>query len=297
MIAVDWGTTHLRAYRLGPDGKIESSRAEPRGIMTIIDGAFAAALGEVLGDWPIGDREQIVMSGMIGSRQGWAEVAYVACPAQLSDLARGLRAVAWGAGREAHICPGLSCRDIDGVPDVMRGEEVQIFGAMSLPGSTGATAICLPGTHSKHARIEGDAVTSFTTYMTGEVFGILRRYSILGRMMEDGPADLDAFDEGVRRAGQNGGLLHHIFGVRTRSLVGDMGAHRAGDYLSGILIGHEIDAAGMTGPVLIVGAPQLAALYGRALAMRSIESTEIAADVATVRGLHLLAGLARGGDA
>jgi 2-dehydro-3-deoxygalactonokinase len=290
MIAVDWGTTHLRAYRLDASGEIESRRSEPKGIMSVQSGDFAAALDGILAGWDEAADRLILMSGMIGSRQGWIDVPYMSCPARLRDLAGGVRSVAW-AGRRAFICPGLACRDADGIPDVMRGEEVQIFGALSVTGRTGDVTLCLPGTHSKHAAIRGGAVESFVTHMTGEIFALLRDHSILGRSLAQCRADLDAFDDGLRRARQAGGLLHHIFGVRTRLLMGQADAASLAHYLSGILIGHELASAKMASPVLIVGASELAALYQRALAHEGVEASMIAADIATTRGLHALAQL------
>jgi 2-dehydro-3-deoxygalactonokinase len=289
MIAIDWGTTHLRAYRLGADGDILARRAQPTGIMAVPEGAFADTLAGVLEGFEEDDGP-VLMSGMVGSRQGWIEVPYRDCPARLADLASGLGRVTFGQDRVAFICPGLACRDADGIPDVMRGEEVQIFGAMAAGGAAVAT-VCLPGTHSKHARLRDGAIESFTTHMTGEVFALLRGHSILGRTMQEGPPDFAAFDEGLHRAGQAGGLLHHIFGVRTRLLMGELGAPSLADYLSGILIGHEIARAPMAGPVLVVGAPELAARYLRACEHFGLAASAIDADTATTRGLHALAGL------
>ena len=131
MIGVDWGITHLRAYRIGPGGAVIEARDEAKGIMAVTHAAFEGTLETVIGDWLDGEPEPFLMSGMIGSRQGWVEAQYVECPAHPVDIARALAPVTC-AGRPGFICPGLTCRDIDGVPDVMRGEEVQIFGALAL---------------------------------------------------------------------------------------------------------------------------------------------------------------------
>jgi 2-dehydro-3-deoxygalactonokinase len=224
MIVVDWGTSYLRAYRLGTSGEIYSRRSEPKGILSIAGGDFSAVLDEVLGDWDDPWDSPIVMSGMIGSRQGWLEVPYVVCPAELRDLADGVRSIPAAGKRAVLICPGLVCRDADDVPDVMRGEEVQIFGAISVAPNRDSATICLPGTHSKHAILRANAVEGFVTYMTGELFAVLRDHSILGRLMAQRRTDLNAFDEGVRRARQQSGLLHHVFGVRTRILMEEMDA-------------------------------------------------------------------------
>jgi 2-dehydro-3-deoxygalactonokinase len=293
MIGVDWGITQLRAYQIGADGSILASRSAPQGIMTVKDGAFAATLEGVIGDWLQREPEPILMSGMIGSRQGWVEAPYVTCPARPEQVAQALAEVSWGKGRRAFVCPGLTCRDRDGVPDVMRGEEVQIFGALQALADAAASSICHPGTHSKHVTVEGGAVTGFRTYMTGEVFAVLRSHSILGRTMVEGPPDWEAFDQGVARASQSGGLLHHLFGARARVLMSELTGASEADYLSGMLIGHEINAAGGSGPVLVMGAESLAERYRRAFGLCGREARLFEGETATVRGLRLIHDLAR----
>jgi 2-dehydro-3-deoxygalactonokinase len=143
MIAIDWGTTHLRAYRLNDAGAIVSRKSQPKGIMALSADDFAAALDEIIRDWRDAADREVIMSGMIGSRQGWVEVPYVACPAALRDLADAVRAAPTDGAREVLICPGLVSRDANGVADVMRGEEVQIFGAFSIAARPAAT-VCSP---------------------------------------------------------------------------------------------------------------------------------------------------------
>src|SRR5262249_11195110 len=152
-------------------------------------------------------------------------------------------------------------------------------------------AICLPGTHSKHAVVRNNRIERFLTHMTGEVFALLRDHSILGRLGAEHRANLDAFDDGLRRAQQTSGLLHHVFGVRTRVLMNELEAASLTDYLSGILIGHELIGALLEPPVIIVGDPTLCALYERALAHFGVESEVISADVATTRGLYTIGKL------
>jgi 2-dehydro-3-deoxygalactonokinase len=290
MIAVDWGTSSFRAYRLDGMGRVLDLRAAPAGILTIAAGGFPAALETQLGDWL--DDAPIVMSGMIGSRQGWREVPYVECPADVAAIARGLAPVEWGAGQRAWIVPGLSCRDVAGVPDVMRGEETQILGALeALPA--GEAVICLPGTHSKWARVREGRILSFATAMTGEAFAVLRRHSILGRLMpegSDGATDAGWFHAGLRRAGEPGGLLHHLFGVRSRGLFGEVPEAGLASYLSGMLIGREIaDMAPPAGcPVHLIGAKDLVALYALALPESGREPIALDADC-VARGLFRLA--------
>lgn len=291
MIVVDWGTTHLRAYRLRASGDVEAGRSLPSGIMSIAAGGFANALEEAIEDWNELADGPILMSGMIGSRQGWLEVPYVECPAGLYELAAGVRPVPSAKARPVFVCPGLICRDADNVADVMRGEEVQIFGALSSISTTQPAAVCLPGTHSKHALVRSGRIERFLTHMTGEVFALLRDHSILGRLTAERRPSLDAFDDGLRRSRQAAGLLHHVFGVRTRVLTNQLDAAHLMDYLSGILIGHELISSPLQPPVLIVGDPALCELYQRAFAHFGDEAKAISADVATTRGLYAIGKL------
>jgi 2-dehydro-3-deoxygalactonokinase len=162
--------------------------------------------------------------------------------------------------------PGLSATDESGVAEVMRGEETQVLGVLDAMGGGGLA--CLPGTHSKWARVEDGRIINFTTHMTGETFGALRGHTILGRMMHDGPSNGAPFEAGVRRSGDPGGLLHHIFGARAQVLAGQLAETDAAAYLSGILIGHEVRAAlaGMREVVVhVIGTPELTDLYARAI--------------------------------
>ncbi len=243
MIAVDWGTSSFRAYRLGSDGEVQEKREAPLGILQLKGAHFAGALESQVGDWEAAGEATILMSGMIGSRQGWAEAPYVECPAGAADLAKRLHPVEW-RGKTLWIVPGLVDRT-RGVPDVMRGEETQLIGVLPALGS-GRHTICLPGTHSKWVRIEAGRIAGFRTHMTGEVFAVLRQHSILGRLMSDGPDDDGAFEAGLARATEAGGLLHHLFGTRTRGLFDELAATSLSSYLSGIVIGHELMAESTT---------------------------------------------------
>jgi 2-dehydro-3-deoxygalactonokinase len=228
------------------------------------------------------------MSGMIGSRQGWKEAPYAQCPAGANEIAARMVEVRWGVSRNAWIVPGLSCRDAQGVPDVMRGEETQILGALNDVVERSAW-VCLPGTHSKWVHLEGDRITHFATYMTGEVFAVMKAHSILGRMMADADLDPVAFGSGVLRAREAGGLLHHLFGVRTRGLTGDLSDDDSAAYLSGLLIGHELAALPrQRGTVYLLGAPRLMRLYTEALKCYGVDTSILDADAA-VRGLFNLA--------
>ena len=289
MIGIDWGTTSFRAFRLGRDGAIRDRRTGPRGIMNVPDGRFAETLREEIGPWLAAGEEHVLLSGMIGSRQGWKEAPYVPCPVGAAEIAAGLVDIEfdWAAVK---VVPGLSTTDSSGVAEVMRGEETQVIGVPSLLASGGLA--CLPGSHSKWARVDGGRIVSFTTHMTGETFGALRGYTILGRTMRDGPSNGAPFDAGLRRSAEPGGLLHHIFGVRAQALAGALPETEAPAYLSGILIGHEVGAALADSPgavVHVIGSPELTELYARAIAMHG-GFAERHDGEAAARGLAIIGG-------
>ncbi|AWN51203.1 2-dehydro-3-deoxygalactonokinase [Methylobacterium sp. 17Sr1-1] len=284
MIAVDWGTSSARAYRLAPDGAVLARREGAGGILRVPEGGFPAALTEMVGDWLAAGETRVLLSGMVGSRQGWQEAPYLACPAGLDELAAALVPVPF-AGASVRLVPGLSAADAAGTPEVMRGEEVQVFGALA--GAEDAL-ICLPGSHAKWVRVAGGRIAGFSTSMTGEAFAALSGHTILGRMMT-GPAELGpAFEAGVARSAEGGGLLHHLFGTRALGLFGRLAPEDAASYLSGLLIGHDV-AAAMTEPALVrlVGSGPLMALYGRAIALKGGKAVAGDPDAAA-RGLALI---------
>ena len=284
MIAVDWGTSSFRAFRMRGSTVIDRHEA-PNGILRVEPGGFEAALRQAVAPWLHAGETRILMAGMVGSRQGWREAPYVTCPAGADDLAQALVAVPF-AGAAVRIVPGVRSMDAGGVPEVMRGEEAQLAGVLAEIGPD-ATA-CLPGSHSKWATIRNGRIAGFATHMTGEAFAALRDHTILGRMMQDGPASTEAFRRGVVRAGQAGGLLHHLFGVRTQGLSAQLPEGEAASYLSGLLIGHEVAAEAPAGPVHLIGAPELCRLYALAIAERGATAT-IAGPDAAAYGLALIA--------
>jgi len=207
-----------------------------------------------------------IACGMVGSAQGWVRAAYAPCPAGVDALAARLATV---RGRDLYVVPGLSSPADP--PDVMRGEETQIVGALALhPELAEDACLVLPGTHSKWARVSQGRVTGFATHMTGELFALLRQHSVLARLMPaDGssPASPEAFLRGVDAAREDGGLAHQLFAVRTLGLFKQMASEQLPDYLSGLLIGHEI-ASELTGEarrLALIGDPALCARYVQAL--------------------------------
>lgn len=292
MIGIDWGTTSFRAYRIASDGTVRDRRTAHRGILNVPDGRFGQTLRDEIGLWLAAGETRVLLSGMIGSRQGWLEAPYLPCPAGAAELAAAVIDVPFNHAT-IKLVPGLSGVDGAGVAEVMRGEETQIIGAMANLG--GVDLVCLPGTHAKWVRVEDGRIISFTTHMTGEVYAALREHTILGRMMRDTGADGPAFDAGVRRSGQPGGLLHHIFGVRSLALAGSLSEADGPAYLSGILIGHEL-RAGLSEDgakvVHVIGAADLVTLYARAIALCGGEARCHDGDAAE-RGLAIIGAQAK----
>ncbi|MGQ3301347.1 2-dehydro-3-deoxygalactonokinase [Reyranella sp.] len=263
LIAVDWGTSSLRGARLDGEGRVLEEKSAPLGILNVPNGDFAGVFASLFSEWMKPAGSVCLISGMAGSRQGWAEAPYVACPAGPEDLKRHLH---WIEPGRIALMPGLSIEQGE-VPDVMRGEEVQIFGAMRLAGLTDGLFV-LPGTHSKWATVQGGRVTGFRTYMTGEFYGVLGRHSILARTLDaEAPLDEAMFGRGVTRAGEGKGLLHDAFGVRALALFDRLSPAQSASYLSGLLIGEELRTQELTAgrEVIVIGAPALTERYALAL--------------------------------
>ncbi len=295
MIGIDWGSSGFRAYLLADDGRILASREAPLGITGLQPADYPDVLRREIGGWLSGGSKTLLLSGMVGSRQGWREAPYVDCPAGLADLPARLCRVELDGGQAALIAPGLSCHTAEGLPDVMRGEEMQIFGALEADESA---SFCLPGTHSKHAVAEKGRITGFRTAMTGEIFALLRQHGLLAAMLprREVPFSDTAFRAGLDRSAQAGGLLHHLFGLRTRRLFDELAPDAAPDYLSGLLIGHELRQASWHGRVRIIASRELAERYRLAFGHLGIAAA-VEPEHAAARGLYRLGRLLAGARA
>jgi len=297
----DWGTSNLRLYRI-ENGRVTSERDGP-GIGSL-PGSAVDALRAALGDWCLADRPRCIdMCGMVGSRNGLLEVPYLECPARADD---------WAAAAVRHalddipmrLAPGLACANADTGPDVMRGEETQIFGALAIDPSLRerSVRIVLPGTHSKWVRVEQGKIVSFRTCLSGELFALLRDHSILLKVATpDTPADTPAdgpagFEAGLDRAACGNGLTGSLFEARAQQLRAGKSASWALGFLSGLVIGneivdlHEVDDANdeQADPVVIVGTPDLRERYKHALARFGVPSLELDGATCVLRGLELI---------
>jgi 2-dehydro-3-deoxygalactonokinase len=279
-IVGDWGGSRLRLWRL-QGGDVVASR-EAAGVLQTDD--HAALLRDTIGDWT---ETRVVLCGMAGARGALREVPYVACPAapvEWRQRAADFRL----AGFDLRIAAGLSL-DRDGRPDVMRGEETQVFGAMSLDPALaeGRHVIVLPGTHSKWVRLEAGRIAHFRTFMTGELFALLAGSSLALGGEHEGNAD-EGFAEGLSRAGTRAALSAALFEARAAQLVSGRTGAWARGFVSGLLIGSEIAEAAPDGAVLVIGAAELAGRYGEALAGLGVDVHRMDDEACAIAGLRWL---------
>jgi 2-dehydro-3-deoxygalactonokinase len=314
LIALDWGTTSLRAYKLAAGGVVLEQRALSSGIMQLpktprnINGGectdgFELAFDEACGDWLDAQPDlPVIACGMVGSAQGWREAAYCETPANVANLGKSLQTVVSLRGAVVHIVPGVIQRSR--LPNVMRGEETQVLGVLqNLPIEAGADLLIgLPGSHSKWVDVVDGCITHFDTFMTGEVFAVLSEHSILGRTQKHSATfDAQAFDRGVQVAQSADGelgVLSTLFSARTLGLTGELSPTAQADYLSGLMIGHELAALASAQrrrrnnrnlpSIILIGNAQLCARYSRALDACGFANVTLA-EQATERGLWQLA--------
>jgi 2-dehydro-3-deoxygalactonokinase len=314
LIALDWGTTSLRAYKLAADGVVLEQRALSSGIMQlpktprVIHGrecadGFELAFDQACGDWLDAQPDlPVIACGMVGSAQGWREAAYCETPADVANLGKSLQTVVSLRGTTVHIVPGVIQRSR--LPNVMRGEETQVLGVLQqLPAEAGADLLIgLPGSHSKWVDVVDGCITHFDTFMTGEVFAVLSEHSILGRTQQPSATfEAQAFDRGVQVAlSADGelGVLSTVFSARTLGLTGELSPTLQADYLSGLMIGHELAALAAVQrqrrnnpnlpSIVLIGNGQLCARYSRALDACGFARVTLA-EQATERGLWQLA--------
>lgn len=290
LLACDWGTTNLRAWTLDGAGRIVADRDFPLGVSRLAQGEAQRRFAEEVRPAMGAERLPAVLCGMIGSNLGWTVVPYVDCPAGPEDLCRAMAQVELGV----RIAPGLRCQGIAGAPDVMRGEEVQVFGwlAQDPARRRGRQLVCHPGTHAKWILIEDGRIVRFVTVMTGELFAVLRAHSVL--KSEAAPDDEAAFDAGCAAAGDGGALAAKLFTARSRVVGGGAAAESTPSYLSGLLIGAEAASApALVGarpdePVALLGDPGLTRWYARALGARGCRVSVHDGEEAAVAGLFHL---------
>ncbi len=259
-IAVDWGTTSFRAYRVESAGTVIEQRADSEGILAVKDSGFEQVLERHLAGWDMS--LPVVAAGMITSRQGWVELPYVDCPAGPAELAKAIHVKRLASGRTVHFLTGLHLASASLGHDVMRSEETQVFGSLQ----TGATHVVTPGTHSKWIDVEGSRITNFATYVTGETYAVMLKHSILGRLMVNDQDDKATFLKGVEIAfADPAGLLHSLFSVRSLGLYNAIAPEHLASYLSGLVIGtevaHAISSRDRKASYLVLASPSIGSKY------------------------------------
>lgn len=280
-LAVDWGTTNRRVYRI-EDGRVVATDRAARGVAALTKDEFPAEVADIRarsGDLPM------LLAGMVGSTIGWRDVPYVAVPAGFDALARGF---GWIDQRTA-IVPGLSLLD-HGRADVMRGEEIQLLGAVEAGLVPPDGLLCQPGTHCKWAQMAAGAVVDFTTAMTGELFALLRTHGLLAPQLGGMVTPGVAFREGVA-AGQRRDLSAALFGIRAAKLLGQRDDADAASYASGLLIGSDVAVRLENGPrnVHILADPDLGALYAIAVEANGGTAHVVDSNTAFAAGMIALA--------
>ena len=286
-IAVDWGTTNRRAWRLDGAGSVLDEMADDKGILAVPRDSFLGAVATLhsrLGNLPL------LLAGMIGSNRGWLEAPYVPAPAGIGDLVDGLRWV--DPGRIA-IVPGVSL-DSGNHADVMRGEEVQILGAAAAGLVAPDAIVCHPGTHNKWIRLARGRIAAFRTVMTGEIFNLLKSHSILSDLLAGPARPGPALAAGVRHGLEQDDITAELFSVRARVLLGKAEADDAASFVSGLLIGADLRVGldlAQQGEIVVMGRPDLTGLFAAALAEVGRSCREIEGDEAFLAGARTLAEL------
>lgn len=286
-IAIDWGTTNFRAFLMQEGEQLEHIN-QACGLLSVADGQFAATLHNLLQPWL--ERHAalpIVMAGMVGSQQGWHEVAYAPLPCDAEDLLSRTLSFTTPWGSPAWIIPGVNGMSQYLQPDVMRGEEVQLLGLAALHPADEQTVL-LPGTHSKHVLMKHGQIASFSTFMTGELFSLLCQHSILGRALPQQLESENAFLLGVATAQRGAPFSHLIFSARTRRLAGEIPGAEVHSYLSGLLIGYELLALSPGLQAWIVGSSSLTTRYQLAANQMGRHLLTANGDDCFIRGLNHL---------
>lgn len=298
IVGINWGSSNFRAYLIAADGRVADTLESTAGITTLSREGMIEAAHQVRARWP--QAGAAYAAGMIGSNIGWVDAGYVDCPADMRLLGDSLVPTRIG-DLPLHIVPGLACvREADGAPDIMRGEETELFGLLAADRLGGAPVVALPGTHTKWVRLRDGRVREFMTAMSGEIHDRLSATGLLASVVEGPGHDGPAFERGVRAAATRTlGLGALLFGVRARVIRGVLARADASAYLRGLLIGSEIADALALFPELrgasvpLVGSAPVCALYQAALAALGVASTPVASADAVVRGfagLHAMRG-------
>jgi 2-dehydro-3-deoxygalactonokinase len=294
VLGIDWGTTNRRAYVLDSQGNVVRQHNDEMGILAV-QGNFEASLQTLLSRLEL-EQADVIMSGMVGSRNGWREVPYLEADYRIMDLPRAMVEVENSLSDvRCRIVPGYRFIDRHGLPDVMRGEETQVLGALVL-GAQDDGRFVLPGTHSKWVAIQDGLVSDLITFMTGEMYALLGKHGTLSNLMQERQDSPEAFEAGLSAAGE-GGFTHMAFTCRALVVTGVMPAEHAASFLSGLLIGAELNEAGQRAvskgnrqTVHVVGSETLEPRYRQALEHAGMPAKSWEPDQVYAAALKHLAG-------
>jgi 2-dehydro-3-deoxygalactonokinase len=291
LIAIDWGTSSFRAYLIDAAGKVLQKSVAEKGILSVENGAFEHCLEMQLRKFPdISSETPIIAAGMITSRQGWCETPYICCPACAKNLAENLISFESAGFGTVWFVPGVN--QFLPEPDIMRGEETQLAGIETIE----EVIAIMPGTHSKWVEMKDQTISRFKTFMTGELFAIVMKHSILGSVSGTIWSD-KSFKRGVRKgfsfAETGGGLLSALFQVRVETILAQESETDSSSHVSGLLIGCEIAEAVGSGfdtiqKKLIIGEARLAKIYRMALLECGLDAAVGPGDV-SAHGLYRIA--------
>ncbi|ELY2811175.1 2-dehydro-3-deoxygalactonokinase [Cronobacter sakazakii] len=284
-IAIDWGSTNLRAWLYQGEQCLESRQSEA-GVTRLNGRNPEAVLAQVTEGWR-DDTTPVVMAGMVGSNAGWKIAPYLPCPARFADIGSQLTTVA----ERVFIIPGL-CVSRDDNRNVMRGEETQLLGARELAP---APLYIMPGTHCKWVQADAQQVDDFRTVMTGELHHLLLTHSLIGAGLPEQQQSADAFNAGLEQGAETDAPLTRLFEVRAAHVLGSLAREHVAEFLSGLLIGNEVASQlrhwqpDRHSPLTLVASPSLASRYQRALSLLGYTAQALEGDRAFQTGIRSLA--------
>ncbi len=297
-IAIDWGSSSFRAYLLDEHLDCIEKVSNAHGVFHL-QKSFAETLVEACGHWmKTNTIDEILLAGMAGSRNGWLETAYSQCPVSASQHREAAKKITNELNVDIEVLPGVQAKSPSGFPDVMRGEEVQIFGALDRLQMQNAI-ICLPGTHSKWIELQDGNIKSFATLMTGELFALVNQNSSIGSLVNDTEFDANSFLAGVSDQKQGSdlldskvGLTHSLFSVRARAVSNTLEVSSVYSYLSGLLLADEIASAqtlfDIQKEVVLISDDKLSQAYRIALDSFGLETQLVDSEIAFLQGIKFL---------
>ena len=296
-VAVDWGSSNLRAFLIDAQGQVLDQVQSSLGMLGLAESEFEDVLEALIGPW-LSPIVPVYMAGMVGGKGGWHEVPYLSCPLALGELAQHICWLETKLASPVAIVPGVKAIGMSGFDDVMRGEETQLLGVIDEFSelAQGADYVCcLPGTHCKWVSIKNHAIAAFSTSISGELFERFSQDSSLVKGITlSSQFNPSGYTKGLQASRLKGGLLHHLFAVRSRYLCGDLAAEEVKDYLSGLIIGHDVKHNVATQypvelPIFVVATEELGLRYREALSFYDRATLHFSSCQASIQGLTKLA--------